>query len=202
MKINLSELIDQLGNTDVYLLDQIMKGRYQVGEKILDAGCGYGRNIDLLIRAGFEIAGVDIDPEKINYCQEKYPDQKGNFRIEDLTSLTYESDSFDHVLSSAVLHFATSISHFKSLFAEQVRVLKRGGTFFIRMTSDFGMPPQSLILLTSNVYHLPDGSDRFLISKTLIQEMLVQHRLSLIEPVKTVNVNDQRAMAILVFQKL
>jgi len=200
-KINLPELIHQLGRTDVYLLDQIIKGRYQAGEKILDAGCGYGRNVDLLIRAGFTIEGIDLDSEKIAYCQETYPAQAAHFKVGDLEDLPYESESFDHIISSAVLHFSHSTHHFKKLFAEQIRVLKKGGSFFIRMTSSFGMATKNLQLLAPDVYHLPDGSDRFLISKTLLQEMLFQHQLSLLESVKTVNVNDQRAMAVLVFQK-
>ena len=34
-----------IGNTDIYLIDQIMKNRYNQQDKILDAGCGNGRNL-------------------------------------------------------------------------------------------------------------------------------------------------------------
>lgn len=201
MKNDLSHFLEPLGQIDVYLLDQLMKGRYLPGATILDAGCGHGRNLELLIRAGYTIAGIDLDEEKIAYCKNRFPECADSFQLGDLAKLPYPDASFDHLISSAVLHFAHSEAQFKTWFAEQVRVLKKEGSLFIRMTSRFGLPPQRAIALGEGRFYLSDDSERFLISRSLLNEMLVQHQLLLLEPLKTVNVNDLRAMAVIVLQK-
>jgi SAM-dependent methyltransferase len=199
--VDFQKLTDQLGNTDVYLIDQMMKGRYRKEDTILDAGCGHGRNIDLFIQAGFNVYGVDHDPEKIAYCQAAYPALAGHFTTEDLRDLSFGDGFFHHIISSAVFHFCASTDHFFSLFAEHVRVLRPGGTFFIRMTSSFGLPQGLPVPLGEGRYHLPDYGDRFLITYPLIARMTSEYPVTLLEPVKTVNVRDQRAMAVLVMQK-
>ena len=200
-KIDYNKLMDHLGNTDVYLIDQMMKGRYHQAERILDAGCGHGRNIDLFMRAGFEVYGVDHDLEKIVFCQSKYPEHTPRFSVQDLQRLSFEHDFFHHIISSAVFHFCDSTAHFHALFSEQVRVLKPGGTFFIRMTSLFGLPEKLAVSIGNGRYHLPDYGDRFLMTYPLITQLTEKYPVSLLEPVKTVNVRDHRATGLIVFQK-
>jgi ubiquinone/menaquinone biosynthesis C-methylase UbiE len=201
MDISFQNIMEQLGNTDVYLVDQMMKGRYQEGDRILDAGCGFSRNIDLFIKAGFSVIGVDHDPEKIHFCREKHPSISDHFILQDLGSLSFDDGFFDHIISSAVFHFSESTAQFKSLFSEHVRVLKSGGTFFIRMTSLFGLPQGTAKSLGKGRYHLPDYGDRFLVTYPLINELKTTYNLSLLDPVKTVNVEDNRAMSVLMFTK-
>jgi len=43
--MNITTLKEAINGTDIYLLDQILKDRYETGDKILDAGCGKGRNL-------------------------------------------------------------------------------------------------------------------------------------------------------------
>ena len=59
---NLSE---QFGGIDIYLFDQLLRGRIGRGMRILDAGCGGGRNLVYLLREGYEVFGVDADPHGI-----------------------------------------------------------------------------------------------------------------------------------------
>ena len=114
--------------------------------------------------------------------------------------LPYTDNYFNHIISSAVLHFANSTQHFKAMLTEMARVLKTNGSLFIRMTSDIGIE-NNVKLISDGVYIIPDGSKRFLLTKTLLAECMQENNLSFLEPLKTVNVDDLRCMSTLVLQK-
>src|SRR4028119_304855 len=61
----LMDLHDLLGDIDIYLLDQLLKGRIAPGMAVLDAGCGGGRNLVYLLREGYEVCAVDGNPEAV-----------------------------------------------------------------------------------------------------------------------------------------
>ena len=195
-------LINELiGNTDIYLLDQIMKGRYTHGEKILDAGCGNGRNLIWFLKNDFEMYAVDRDTMSIEYVKSVYPHfNKERLQVAEIDKLPFGDNFFDHVISSAVLHFAKSISHFNDMMKEMVRVLKPNGSLFIRMTSDIGIE-NKVKHIENGVYHIPDGSTRFLLIPTLLKEVMEENKLSFIEPLKTVNVDGIRCMSTLALRK-
>lgn len=194
------DLKQTIGNTDIYLLDQIMKKRYMLGNKILDAGCGNGRNIHWFYTNNFDIWGVDRDPQSIKRVKELYPKIVRNFKIAQLTRLPFTENLFDHIFCSAVLHFAISKKHFQEMFTELARVLKPGGSIFVRMASDIGIE-NKITFIENGIYKLGDGTDRFLLTRKLLQEVMETHSLSFFEPLKTTNVDDLRCMSTLVLQK-
>jgi tellurite methyltransferase len=200
--MNSNSLQKLVGDMDIYLLDQVMKGRYGQTDKILDAGCGAGRNLHWFLKEGIKIYGIDqntlaiIDELKIGYPL--LPIDR--FQSCPVEYLPFKNNFFDHVISSAVLHFANGLSQFQAMLAEMIRVLKPGGSLFIRMTSDIGIEDK-VKLINDGVYLIPDGSTRFLLTRSLLANVLQQYPLSFIEPFKTVNVDDTRCMSTLVLQK-
>lgn len=199
--MNLNSLQKLAGNTDIYLLDQIMKSRYGPGDKILDAGCGSGRNMYWFLRENMEIYGVDQNPGVIEELKITYTSlAPEKLQISSIENLPFLNNFFDHVISSAVLHFAVTLSQFNNMVSEMVRVLKPGGSLFIRMTSDMGIE-EKVIPCGDGVYRIPDQSKRFLLTQSLLTVMLQQFSLSLLEPFKTVNVENVRCMSTLVLQK-
>jgi len=58
----ISTLQEQFGHIDIYLFDQLLKGRISPGMRILDAGCGSGRNLVYFLRQGYEVYAADADP--------------------------------------------------------------------------------------------------------------------------------------------
>jgi tellurite methyltransferase len=199
--MNSNSLQKLLGHTDIYLLDQIMKGRYRQTDIILDAGCGRGRNLHWFLKEGIEIYGIDQQAAAINELEVANPLLPAErFQSYPVEHLPFKTNFFDHVISSAVLHFANSVSQFQAMLIEMVRVLKPGGSLFIRMTSDIGIE-EKVKLIGDGVYLIPDGSTRFLLTRSLLTHILQQYPLSFIEPFKTVNVDDTRCMSTLVFQK-
>jgi len=190
-----------LGQTDIYLIDQIIKGSYTDQDVILDAGCGNGRNLHWFVQHHFNITGIDVSGSAIRELKARYPDlPENNLLVSSIENISFPGDHFDHVICSAVLHFAKNISQFNSMLTEMVRVLKPGGTLFIRMTSDIGIEDK-VKQVGEGVYTIPDGSTRFLLTRSLLADCMQQNKLSFIEPLKTTNVDDMRCMSTLLLQK-
>lgn len=189
-----------IGSTDIYLLDQIMKDRYKPDDLVLDAGCGYGRNLHWFLANNINVYGVDQDPGAIAELRLRHPARAERFSQSGVDKLPFEEGRFDHIISSAVLHFAKDTTHFHQMMAEMTRVLKPSGSLFIRMTSDIGIEDK-VQPFGGGVYLIPDGSRRFLLTRSLLKEVLKKNGLTLLEPLKTVNVNDVRCMSTLILGK-
>lgn len=194
------ESIEQLMGTDIYLLDQIMKGTYQPGHKILDAGCGKGRNMRWFANNGFDIFGCDQNADSMIAAQDFTKLTADHFCTAELTDLPYEKGIFDHVICNAVLHFAASTSHFMEMVNGLHGVLKSGGSLFVRMTSTFGLP-NNYTALGNGRFLLQDGSERFLLTTELLNRVKAELGFVQIEPVKSVLVEELRAMTTLVLKK-
>jgi len=194
---NLNSIEEVIGSTDIYLVDQIMKGRYKTDDCLLDAGCGSGRNLHWFLRNDIVIYGVDQD---IHDLQRRYPAVAERFRACAVEEIPFEKGVFNHIISSAVLHFARDTGHFRQMIAEMVRVLKPSGSLFIRMTSDIGIEDE-VRLIGDGVYAIPDGSRRFLLTRVLLEDVMQENGLSFLEPLKTVNVNDIRCMSTVVLAR-
>ena len=193
-------LKNNIKGIDIYILDQILKDRYQVGAKILDAGCGNGRNLKWFYNAGFEIHGTDTNIQGLQHCKEIYPLQKDNFIKVRIEKLPYETNSFDHVICNAVLHFAENLNHFLQMLNELLRILKPQGSLFIRTASNFGIE-ELVIALGNGIYKLPDGSTRFLLTTKILDDIKNMNGVLLIEDLKTTIVHNKRSMTTLVIQK-
>lgn len=172
-----------------------------MNDKILDSGCGTGRNMHWFLQNDFKIFGIDNNEKAIANLLSDHPLlPKDRFRVSSVEKIPFPDNHFNHVICSAVLHFANNTNHFKEMFAEMVRVVKPKGTLFIRMTSDIGIG-NNIRLINDGVYIIPDGSKRFLLTKSLLSHCMEKHNLSFIEPLKTVNVDDVRCMSTLVLRK-
>ena len=196
----MEQLKTQIGATDIYLIDQILKSRYKKFDLILDAGCGSGRNIHWFYNNEFSIYGIDKNVEHIKNLKEKYNNIANNFKVSTLENIPFKNNTFNHIICNAVLHFAENTVHFETMFGELIRILKPNGSLFIRMTSNIGIE-NDVVQLSEGVYKLPDSTTRFLLTKTLLDKLIKNHYLSFLEPLKTVNVNDVRCMSTLVLQK-
>jgi ubiquinone/menaquinone biosynthesis C-methylase UbiE len=200
--INTSELF---GNIDIYLFDQILKNQFKSGMRILDAGCGGGRNLVYFLRNGYEVFGIDQNREAIGYvcdlAQSLSPQLPAeNFRVAKVEELSFPDEYFDAVISSAVLHFAADEKHFNRMLEEMWRVLKNEGLVFVRLASSIGIEDK-IKLIEGRRYLLPDGSERFLVDENLL--LTTTNRLGgiLAEPIKTTNVQNLRCMTTWVIRK-
>ena len=160
------------GSIDIYLFDQILKGRLNDQMKLLDAGCGAGRNLIYFFRSGYDVFGVDQSREAIDQIKRLTAAvaphlAADNFRVEAVEDMSFSDQQFDVVISSAVLHFARDEAHWRAMINEMWRVLQPGGIFFARLASTIGMEAE-VELIEGRRYHLPDGSDRFLVNEQML----------------------------------
>lgn len=196
----LHNLPEIFGNIDIYLFDQLLKGRIGEGMKLLDAGCGEGRNIGYLLQAGVEVYGADVSGEAIYKAMQLVENNKDRFRVADLAALPYQEASFDAVLCSAVLHFAQDEAHFRRMFQELWRVLQPGGLFLSRFSTTIGMEGK-LIPVGPRLYQMPHGPVWFLADELLLRELIHTCKAEMLEPLKTVLVEQERSMTTLVLRK-
>jgi tellurite methyltransferase len=214
-------LPEQFGLIDIYLFDQLLRGRIAPGMRIFDAGCGFGRNLVYFLREGYEVFGVDSDPQAIESTRRlaaalapapsrppsrpSSPPDSPQLAPDNLRREAIEANSFpnafaDVVLSSAVLHFARDDSHFHAMLRGTWNVLKPGGLFFCRLASSIGMENQ-VRSIVGRRFHLPDGSERYLVDEAMLCRLTRELGGEMIDPLKTTVVQNQRCMTTWVVRK-
>jgi len=201
----LSDLREQFGDIDIYVFDQLLRQRITPGMRVLDAGCGSGRNIVYLLRSGYEVFGVDADPHAVQAVRQLAARvaphlPSDNFRVETIEGITFPEAFADVVLSSAVLHFARDDAQFMAMLEGTWKVLKRGGLFFCRLASSIGMEHE-VTSIAGRRCRLPDGSDRYLVDAALLMQLTQDLGGELLDPLKTTIVQNQRCMTTWVMRK-
>lgn len=181
-------LRDRFGDIDVYLFDQLLRDRIRPGMRVLDAGCGGGRNLVYLRGEAPLAVGVDRDR-----------DSAANI-LSTVLALPFRDASFDLVISVAVLHFAEDEAEFYEMLDEMWRVLAPGGLFFSRLASDIGIEDR-VQRLGGRRARIPDDTERFLVDETFLLGAGERLGADLVDPIKTTNVQGLRCMTTWVLQK-
>ncbi len=201
----MTDLEAEFGPIDIYLFDQLLRGRIRPGMRVLDAGCGAGRNLAYLLKAGYEVFGMDADAGAIGAVRRLAASlapnlPQDNFRQETIEAATFPDSMADVVLSSAVLHFARDDDQFERMLQGSWRLLRPGGLFFCRLASVIGMESR-MRSLGGRRFSLPDGSERYLVDEALLLSLTARLGGRLLDPLKTTVVQDQRCMTTWVVQK-
>lgn len=200
-----AQLREQFGDIDIYLFDQLLRGRITHGMRILDAGCGEGRNLVYLMRERFEVAAIDQSASAIDSLRRRaadlgYADGRERFSVQPVETMSFPDAAFDVVISSAVLHFARDESHWRAMVDEMWRVLAPGGLLFARLASTIGHESR-VRPLGDRRFILPDGSERFLVDEAYLMSATERLGGELLDPIKTTVVQAARSMTTWVLQK-
>ncbi len=203
-----SELRTQFGEIDIYLFDQLLRGRIQPGMRVVDAGCGGGRNLVHLLRTGYQVFGADTDADAIQSVRALASTlapglPADNFRVEPVERMSFPDAFADVVIGSALLHFARDTAQFEAMVAGMWRVLKPGGLLFTRMASSIGMEGMEHRVrpLGEGRFLLPDGSERYLVDEPQLSGLAATLGAVMVDPLKTTIVQDQRCMTTWVVRK-
>ncbi|MGO9336683.1 MAG: class I SAM-dependent methyltransferase [Terracidiphilus sp.] len=194
---------DQFGQIDIYVFDQILRGNIAPGMRVLDAGCGYGRNLVHLLREGCEVFALDADPAGIEHVRRLsaslatgLPEE--NFQVGQIEQMPFPSGFADVAICNAVLHFAQDEGHFRTMLAELWRVLRPGGMLFCRLGSRIGMDFEHV---RGNIFIVGDGSEWFLVDEAMLLGLTDEMNAVLVDPLKTTIVQDYRCMTTWVVRK-
>ena len=194
---------EQFGQIDIYVFDQILRGNIAKDMFVLDAGCGYGRNLVHLLREGCQVFALDSERNCVEPVR-KLSDALGtglppeNFQVGRIERMPYSEAFADVVICNSVLHFARDDDHFRAMLAELWRVLRPGGMLFCRLGSRIGMEFE---WVQGNRYVIGDGSEWFSVDEKMVLELTQELNAVLVDPLKTTIVQNHRCMTTWVLRK-
>jgi tellurite methyltransferase len=202
----MSDLQAHFGDIDIYLFDQLLRGRLAPDMRILDVGCGSGRNLVYLLQAGYQVFGLDPDGTSIQAVRQLASRlaphlPADHFRLEAIEHSSFPDAFADVALSNAVLHFARDDAQFTAMLRATWRVLRRGGLLFCRLASSIGME-QLVTPIAGRRHRLPDGTERYLVDEPLLMRLTRELEGELVDPLKTTVVQSQRCMTTWVVRKV
>jgi SAM-dependent methyltransferase len=194
---------EQFGQIDIYVFDQILRGNIAPGMRVVDAGCGYGRNLVYLLREKCEIFAVDGDPDGVEHVRQLSASlgtglPAENFQVGSIEHMPFANGFADVVICNSVLHFARDERHFRAMLADLWRVLRPGGMLFCRLGSRIGMDFERV---RENIFLVGDGSEWFLVDEEMLLSLTEQMNGVLVDPLKTTIVQDYRCMTTWVLRK-
>ena len=194
---------DLFGQIDIYVFDQILRGNITPGARIVDAGCGSGRNLVYLLREGAAIFAVDANQRAVEHVRRLSRSLKTglrdeNFQVSAVEKMPFPNGFADVVICSSVLHFARNEEHFQSMVAELWRVLRPGGLLFARLGSRIGM---DFVPVGDGLYAMPDGQNWYLVDEQKLMSLTANLKATLVDPLKTTIVQNHRCMTTWVLRK-
>jgi SAM-dependent methyltransferase len=194
---------EQFGQIDIYVFDQILRGNIAPPMRVLDAGCGYGRNLVHLLREGCPVFALDTDPAAVEHVRRLSASlatglPPENFKVGKIERMPFPDAAADVVLCNSVLHFARDDDHFRAMLAELWRVLAPGGMLFCRLGSRIGMDFEPV---RGHIFVVGDGSEWFLVDEEMLLDLTDELNAVLVDPLKTTIVQDYRCMTTWVLRK-
>lgn len=98
-------------------------------KKVLELGCGTGKNTSTLLEKAEEVTGLDFSEEMLSKAKAKIDDARVTFMQADMTqALQVQDNYYDLITCSLVLEHIRDLGH---VFAEVHKKLIAGGLFFI-----------------------------------------------------------------------
>jgi ubiquinone/menaquinone biosynthesis C-methylase UbiE len=111
--------------------------------KVLDAGCGSGRDTNLLSQKGLKTIGLDLSAGLIKVARDLFPDCE--FIEGDLLDLPFPDAEFDGIWSHASLLHLETDTEVKTALREFNRVMKPSGILHVLVKAQTGAAKTAIV---------------------------------------------------------
>lgn len=151
-----------------FMFFEAKKGKIK---KVLDLGCGAGRNTQFLFESSFDVYACDYYDGMVEATRIRLLKMGINKRLvmervikASMLDLPYEGNTFDAVLSNGVFHNVSSLNEIEIAIKESSRILHDGGQVCFNLFSDRYIDPK-LDIIGENIYLTRDKLPMVLLSK-------------------------------------
>jgi len=165
-----------------YLLTFFSKIPDPETKKVLDLGCGGGRNTEMLSMLGFSVYACDLHKAMVNFTKKRM--MKLNKKtakkiiLASMLSLPYSDNKFDYIISNGIFHNTSSLKELKMAIKESARVLKNYGCLVLNMFSSKTIDPHLKPMKNrDSAYITSQGLPLILIPKELLIKILATNKL-------------------------
>jgi SAM-dependent methyltransferase len=139
--------VDSPPNATLMRFAEEERARHSSTPRILDLGCGAGRNAVPLAQHDWEVIGVDTSAPMLAAASARVSTLAGGGRVRlayaTMSALPFASDTFDFVIAHGIWNLATTDEEFRRALQDGARVARRGAALFVFTFSRNTLPPAS-----------------------------------------------------------
>ena len=118
------------------------------GARLLDIGCGAGRNAIPLVRQGWTVDGIDLSLEMLRAAQQRLmveaPGRRLGLALAPMEYLPIAGASMDFVVAHGIWNLARTTAQFRAAVREAARVARPGASLFVFTFSRATLPESDL----------------------------------------------------------
>jgi SAM-dependent methyltransferase len=110
------------------LLEELARRMSVAGWRVLDAGCGEGRNTAYLARMGATVDAVDVSPLAVEHARATWGEPPGvTWRLGDLRGLALPDAHYDMIVLDSVLHWLADAADADRILGRMRAATRPGG---------------------------------------------------------------------------